>query len=156
MLGRVWKNGRGGHVRCAAALTLLAVSFAASGCGGGGGSSASADVEAICARHNRAIAALAVKPIESEGGLRSVQQQRAAIEQATLRELQRLTPGASLQSTWASFLGDRQALIDAVLAYGQHRLSSRSVGEAEAAAQAQRKLLVAAGNAGLKKCARAG
>jgi hypothetical protein len=157
MLARVWKGRRGVRVRSGAALTLLAVSFAASGCGGGGSSSsASADIEAICARHNGAIAALGVDPVESEGGLRGVQQRRAGIEQATLRELQRLTPGASLQSTWSLFLADRKALINAIVAYSQHRLNGSSVEEAEAAAQAQSKTLAAAKSAGLKECARAG
>ena len=141
-------------------MMLLVAMAATSGCGGGrsggGRTSANSGIEAICARHNHAIAALAGHAVESEGGLRSVQRQRAVIEQAALGELQRLTPGAPLRSIWPSFLADRRTLIGAVLAYSQHPLDSRSVEEANVAAHAQAKMLAAAGRVHLKECARAG
>ncbi|HSZ13722.1 MAG TPA: hypothetical protein VK790_06780 [Solirubrobacteraceae bacterium] len=147
-------------VRLVALLMLVAVAIGASGCGGsssgrGGGASANAQIEAICARHNRAIAALAVDPVQSAEGLTGIQRRRATIEQATLRELKTVTPRTSLRPMWSSFLAERQALINATLAYSGHRPSSRSVAEADAAAQAQHLILGMAGQAGLTECTRA-
>ena len=153
-------------------ITLLIATLAVSGCGSGSSTSdtastktsathaASSDasstfqasVEAICARHNSAIAAIDTT-ISEKDEVERVASKRAAIEQTTLTELNGLTVPASTKTAWQKFIAYRQTLISDLHILAKRGLIDPTEVTIQSATRAQEGIVAVAKQEGFKQCA---
>ncbi|HTU77382.1 MAG TPA: hypothetical protein VMF09_01330 [Solirubrobacteraceae bacterium] len=118
-------------------------------------SSLLARIEAICTRRNNATEAVGSRT-NTESGLKRIARGRAAVEQAALVELEKLTVPASMEPGWRQFIADRRSLIRGWLTLGEHGLGDSTGTKAfDLADSAQKSMLKAAEGEGLKQCSQA-
>lgn len=114
-----------------------------------------AAADAICVKHNIALAAATTK-IETEAELNRVAKERTVVEQAALTELSKLRPAPSVEASWRRYIEYRKQSVQDLhnlVRYGIEDGETNLIGVFNGT---QARMLAAAKRVGLKKCSELG